>query len=230
MGRAFTADRLTFLEAPAAALSSAVLRYTLMAWARPTSLATTGTFLGFGSSASGNYIAMAMSANTQQAFLELAPVATDTFGPVLDANVWQHVAATRDNDAAQTTRVFVGGESGAAVVGNPRPQDWDRTNVGSVTINGNRASNVEAEVAHVAVWDTVLTDAEIAALAGGANPLDVQPGHLLGYWPITGHDSPEPDLSGHGNPLAFDAAHEPLATATDPPVRASGGNRLRMIV
>jgi Concanavalin A-like lectin/glucanases superfamily len=52
-------------------------------------------------------------------------------------------------------------------------------------------------IAEFAVWNKVLTPGEFADLAGNASPTTIQPGNLLGYWPLDG-SSPEPDMSGNG--------------------------------
>ena len=45
----------------------------------------------------------------------------------------------------------------------------------------------------MAVWGTVLTADEVTSLANkSVRPDGVQPGHLIGYWPMEGFVSPEP--------------------------------------
>jgi hypothetical protein len=51
-------------------------------------------------------------------------------------------------------------------------------------------------IAELAVYNIVLSDAEIAQLAGGASPLGVHPAALAAYWPLKGDVSPEPDSMG----------------------------------
>jgi hypothetical protein len=52
-------------------------------------------------------------------------------------------------------------------------------------------------LAHVAVWNVALSDAEVLSLLT-TRPSAVQPTHLVGYWTLTDNASPEPDL-GTGN-------------------------------
>ena len=41
-----------------------------------------------------------------------------------------------------------------------------------------------------AVWDVMLTDGEMKALAEGLDPRLIQPDHLVEYWPAT-YEPPE---------------------------------------
>jgi len=49
----------------------------------------------------------------------------------------------------------------------------------------------------VAFYDVELSAAEVAMLAGSANPHSVQPGNLKIYWPLWGTGTPAADLSGN---------------------------------
>lgn len=57
------------------------------------------------------------------------------------------------------------------------------------------------KVAHVAIWNTTLSDANVNALynggtGGGANPLTVAAANLLAYWPLNTAGATEPDSKG----------------------------------
>lgn len=47
-------------------------------------------------------------------------------------------------------------------------------------------SPFDGKIAHVAVWDTTLSDANAVALGGGDNPTTVATANLIAYWPLTG--------------------------------------------
>jgi hypothetical protein len=55
-------------------------------------------------------------------------------------------------------------------------------------------------VAHVGVWDIVLSDSEIAELTTKAPNL-VRSDHLIEYWPLTGNQSPEPSSGSQATSL-----------------------------
>jgi hypothetical protein len=58
---------------------------------------------------------------------------------------------------------------------------------------------LQGNMADTALWNVVLSATEIAALAKGIRPPQVRPAALIGYWPLDGLQSPEPDLSGNRN-------------------------------
>jgi hypothetical protein len=55
-------------------------------------------------------------------------------------------------------------------------------------------------MAEFAAWNTIaLTATEVLALARGVRPNVIRPASLVGFWPLFGNQSPEPDLSGNKN-------------------------------
>lgn len=67
---------------------------------------------------------------------------------------------------------------------------------------GGRSSNdskFDGLLAEIAIWDVALSDAEMVALARGADPWRVRRLNLKGYWPLFGVAYPEADLSGNRN-------------------------------
>lgn len=63
----------------------------------------------------------------------------------------------------------------------------------------NFSESWSGALADVAVWNVVLSAAEAASLVQGARPFTIRPKSLIGYWPVDGLQSPEPDLSGNAN-------------------------------
>jgi hypothetical protein len=57
---------------------------------------------------------------------------------------------------------------------------------------------VAGRIAHLAVWDKALTDAEVLTLSNGFSPLGIQRNNLIAYWPLNGQ-GPEPDIIGKKN-------------------------------
>jgi hypothetical protein len=62
-------------------------------------------------------------------------------------------------------------------------------------INSPQAA-LTGSIAEVAVWDATLDAAEMAALGKRYSPFFIRPGNLLGYLPLIGRTSPEPDKMG----------------------------------
>lgn len=121
-------------------------------------------------------------------------------------NVWHHAVVQYNFNAGtpanSTISVFIDGvvdsnlngiTAGAINPGSNVP--WiigdDRTGSVNNPYNGSMADQ--------ALWGVALTTAEIVALSKGARPYTVRPASLLGYWPLDGLQSPEPDLSGNAN-------------------------------
>lgn len=88
----------------------------------------------------------------------------------------------------------------------------DATNAASNTLNTantdaiyfgqdgrSGTANVSGSVAEVGIWSRALTANEVAALAKGVPAPIAAPSGLVGYWPLHGVSTTEPDLSGQRN-------------------------------
>lgn len=71
--------------------------------------------------------------------------------------------------------------------------------IGAQKFGGSFNNPFPGLIADVAFWNVALTAAEFAALGVGARPYTIRPLALVGYWPVTGIQSPEPDFSGLNN-------------------------------
>lgn len=83
----------------------------------------------------------------------------------------------------------------------------------------------EGDIAEVAIWNVILSDAEVLALATsieidgvrGYPPASfIRPDALQTYWPLFGNGSPELDQSGNGKSLTL--VNTPTKAANSPPV------------
>jgi hypothetical protein len=63
----------------------------------------------------------------------------------------------------------------------------------------NAGANVTTYLAELAWWNVILTQLEVTALYQGFRPSVIRPKALIGWWPLSGLQSPEPDLSGFHN-------------------------------
>ncbi len=75
------------------------------------------------------------------------------------------------------------------------------------------AQPFDGDIAHVALWDVALTDAEVASLAAGVSPLAIRRDSLVAYFPLGGQ-SPERDIVGE---LVMTTTGSP-AIAEEPPI------------
>ncbi len=112
----------------------------------------------------------------------------------VSANTWFHAAGAE----VSTTERFcwLNGGSKATNTSTVSPIGLDRTAIG-MQRDSTPSREWDGLIAHVAVWNVVLTDLEIAILAAGVHPLRVRRNALIGYWPLNGQ-SPEYDVMGTG--------------------------------
>jgi hypothetical protein len=120
---------------------------------------------------------------------------------IINQGTWYNIIWTQTvSSGAGTYTIYLNGSSifsdnGTLVTGFVSgSHTW---NVGNIVPAGTNPLN--GYMADMAVWSTVLSGTELAALANGARPSTIRPTLLLGWWPMGGYQSPEPDLSGKAN-------------------------------
>jgi hypothetical protein len=109
------------------------------------------------------------------------------------ANSWQHICAVYSGTSARA--VFLNG-AGKGTDSSSRPvNDMSTVNIGcSQTTTGTYPGYFAGRIAEAAIWNVALSDAEVALLAKGMKPTQIQPANLIEYWPLIGRVSPEPGL------------------------------------
>lgn len=113
------------------------------------------------------------------------------------ANAWYHACAYAPDNAVGNWRVFLNA-AGGQDTGSEDTLNFisaDRTGIGA-NVDSSVSGYMSGVIAEAAIWNVVLTAAEIAILAKGYSPLLVRPQSLVGYWPLIGRCSPEIDLVG----------------------------------
>jgi len=139
-------------------------------------------------------------------------------------SAWFHIALIATSVSSR--RVILNGVWASAGVqtDNIVPGNITVFAVGVLDFYNDNYNYTDGQAAHVAIWDSALSQAQIEALAAGDNPLNV--GTPVAYWPLSGLASPEPDEVG-----AYDLTliASPPAGAFGPPVDLplSGGILLR---
>jgi hypothetical protein len=94
------------------------------------------------------------------------------------ANTWHHACAVEA--AANDHRAYLDG-AGKQTEGTTRNVTGiNRMSVGAL-LRTTASNYLDGLVAHLAIWDRALTDAEVLGLAGGDNPLAVQAADLVYY-------------------------------------------------
>ena len=126
-------------------------------------------------------------------------------------NEWHHIGVVEA--ASDDRRLYLDGGNKVTNSTSRTPNGGiDRTSVGRFD-DVTPDNNYDGDIAHFAVWNVALTDAEMATLAAGISPLRVRRGALIAYWPLGGQ-SPEPDIVG-GLGLTLNGTP---AQAEEPPI------------
>lgn len=73
---------------------------------------------------------------------------------------------------------------------------FNRTNVGALYPVTTTQQTTQGRVAHPAIWNAALSDAEIVMLSQGVSPLLIRPQNLVFYVPYLGRDSSDIDIIG----------------------------------
>jgi hypothetical protein len=73
----------------------------------------------------------------------------------------------------------------------------------------------DGSLAEICCWNAALTAGEVAAFNAGARAHQIRPASIVGYWPLDGLSSPEPDLSGSAHNMTLTGSP---AQANGPPI------------
>lgn len=116
------------------------------------------------------------------------------FGSAPSTGAWHCVVGTINGATGVMTVVL---DSGTKVSATVSP---DAVGINTCAIGAfNDSYYFDGLIAHVAIWDIVLADADQSSLASGTAPSSIQSANLIHYWPFTeDHGSTEPD-HGTGN-------------------------------
>jgi hypothetical protein len=206
--------------------------FTVAGWFYCTSVPSDNRAIwSFGDDTDSNYQALLIRGSQSGALRQYDQVYAgfggDPTGNVMIANAWQHFAVVGSGNSSR--RVVLNG-------------DWANSSAGTDTFTwyaeqfylGVAGANEQAQdffltglLAHVAVWNSALSQAQVEGLAGpftsgsqsgsGDNPLAVQTANLVAYWPLVGTASPEPDDQGSYDLTLLSS---PTQGASDPTVDA----------
>lgn len=131
---------------------------------------------------------------------------------------WHHGAAVFASSSSRAAYLDGGNKGTNASGGTNAGVNLTQIGVGpsSKFFNGS--------LAEIAIWNVVLTDAEIAALATGVRPNRVRGANIVAYWPLFGLNSPDIDYSGNKQNLTVtgttQANHAPVTLWTPKRINA----------
>lgn len=137
-----------------------------------------------------------------------------TMGSAISNGTWYCVGATVDSGSAGMTAYLNGSSAGTMPTSGGLASASSNFIIGQdEQVAGARFLN--GLVAEVAIWSVVLSTTDIARFANGERAYTINPAHLIGYWPLDGLSSPEPDISGNGNNGTLTGTSK---ASSDPPV------------
>jgi hypothetical protein len=127
----------------------------------------------------------------------LAGIGVDPGTAVATSGVWYHACCTYDSTNGLKT--YLNGVSDGTAAANGALQTGSNPFMIGYDSNFSPARDFNGSLADAAHWSAALSTSEVVALAAGARPSTIRPLSLLGWWPLGGVQSPEPDLSGNKN-------------------------------
>ncbi|MFP6872365.1 MAG: LamG-like jellyroll fold domain-containing protein [Verrucomicrobiales bacterium] len=160
------------------AVQSQLESYTLSAWIRPTSASLSGNRFFWGQETQGIHNGLRGNGRLHEAHW-----GNDWYANTINtADQWIHAVFTYDglqdnNDATGTGRIYLNGNFDGEKAGNHgRPNNASNLLIGGrfgSRGGGNGEHHFFGDVDEMAVWNTVLTEPQIASLAAGVSPVDV---------------------------------------------------------
>jgi hypothetical protein len=138
-----------------------------------------------------------------------------TTSTTIGTATWAHAAGVFNSTTDR--RAYLNGAGKVTDTTSVSPTSPNNLSIGTRHFDNSNLMN--GDIAHTAVWNIALSDADITTLAGGADPRSVQPANLVFYGPLGGSLSPEPDLISAANQTVTNGATK---SSTDPTVNNIG--------
>jgi len=105
----------------------------------------------------------------------------DATSPLPDVNTWAHIAGTFE---ASSSYAYTNGVTNGLDYSSVTFPTLNRTTIGVQNSGGSLFNPLSGMVCEGAIWNAILTLAEIQILAAGYSPLLVMPQNLVAYWPL----------------------------------------------
>jgi hypothetical protein len=130
---------------------------------------------------------------------------------------WHHACGVASSATARQVYLNGGGKDANPPTNSLTPSGINTTVIGAYwNSSGTKLYYTDGLIAEAGIWNTALTDDEVASLAKGFCPLLVRPQNLKAYWPLIGAYSPELDVVGALN----------LSLSTSEPTKAEDHPRI----
>jgi hypothetical protein len=157
---------------------------TLMVWLDADGAAQDSALLAVGNSAASSRIQLSIESDLDASATSFntTPTAQSSQRGNINSSQWEHIAGVFASSTSRT--VYLNGVAGTANTSSSVVAGFNNTILGARYTGGTRGAYLEGKLSHVAIWNIVLSGAEIATLAAGANPQSVQLANLVFYVPL----------------------------------------------
>ena len=190
MARLFNSSSTQFCltgNAPATATP-----FTMACWFNPgTTTGAIRSLMSINTSGSNDNVWLLGIDTTDHVFARARTTTQDagTTSSTVTASVWQHACGTFVSSTNRTAYLNAANPGTGTVSKIPAG-----TNQFFIGRSASTASLMDGAIAEAAVWNLALSVADITMLAGFCNPLLVKPNNIVGYWPLMGRGTVEPDI------------------------------------
>lgn len=187
-------------EAVAASIWGAGLTVTMSVWVNPTNATGTQAPMWSGNSNSSGYGLVHSSSGDGNFYAFVVGTSFFGGGTKIPLNLWSNIILT--GDGSGNWHIYLNGTSAGSLSSFTGTTPSGQSLVGAA-YNGAISSPFAGSCADAAVWNTVLSGANITSLLNGVRPVNVNSANLKAWYPLDGYASPETDLSGSGNNLTL---------------------------
>lgn len=216
MSRTFNSATPDFFNTATAIPAGVPYPCTLAGWFK-SGTATNMSILSIQQAVSTGYLSLRVDGSHVIAeYFDGTVDAIATTAATYTSNTWTHAAGTFAVASASRTAYLNGGN---AVT--------DSTSASNITLTSTSIGEIRrstpaypfnGSLAECGIWNIILSANDIAALGAGMSPLLVRPDALVGYWPLWGNDSPEPDWNPNGSMHSMTLSGGPTAGTSNPPI------------
>lgn len=200
MSRAFSVAGDNLTNAAAAVTVMPATGFSMSLWIKPT-VGTTQNLMTLGAAAAANnqWTLVLTAAGAGQILVRDNVASNTTVSSAANATsgVWNLITGTFTDDTNRAIYLNGANKATTAVLKPITAPTNTRISGNPVATSPILSSGL---VAHIAIWNTVLSDSDVLALYTNV-PSSVQVSSLLEYWPLTGNVSPEPSTGTLANSL-----------------------------
>ena len=188
---------------------------TMVGWYKPVGVTGDESIISIGKASTTDHYRLWVSAGACYAYQKTGVGTAQATVAGVSAGAWQFFGAIFAS--ATDRRAFLGATRGSNTDSLAAPATPDRTSIGRRVQNSAGSQYANGIIGEAAIWDVVLSDADMALLAGGTPAGEIQSDHLI-WWRLRSNTDPEPDEMESAYSMAVVGAD---FSTDDPPVFAA---------